>query len=263
MMKPSSTAASDRRLHLLDRATDARTRLLSLLSCVPFASDAGASGWLAGLLSVVARGAIGGPTPLFIVSANEPGAGTSVLCNLAAIIATGQTATRVPQALPGNEQIRQVESLALARCPMVVIDNPRRPLGNAELDSALVSLKWATRPPGKRELVEYDLLTVWWAAGSMVRLRYQCDIHRRCIWIALSQRPRRAESWVPVQDLCTYASANRAELYADALSILDSHRASESRPVGDWGAYSEWCQSIRGAVVGVGLPDPLVLTRGG
>ncbi len=261
-MTQSADTPDSRRTHMLDRAVEARTRLLELVANFPFAVPAGAAAWLAGLLTVVGRSRIDGPTPLFIVSGRGPGLGKSTLCNLTAIIATGQRAPFIDWPSRARDQEARVVSVTVAACPMVVIDNPVHEIGGSALLAALTSTELMVRKPGTSTATSQRMSAVWWASARKGFRNPPNEILRRALWIELAGDGPRSGGWTAVEDVCNYAAKNRGQLFADAIAILDAQRAFRNTAGDVWGSYEGWCRTVRGAVLGVGMQDPLVLTRG-
>jgi hypothetical protein len=83
-------------------ARAAANELFAVVRDFPFQDKSHRAGWLAGLLTVLARPAIDGCVPLFLVDANAPRTGKSLLCDLISVIAVGRQAGRTTY--PPNEE---------------------------------------------------------------------------------------------------------------------------------------------------------------
>ena len=75
-------------------AVRAADRLLDLVSDFPFADAEHRAAWLAGLLTPLARFAIPGPCPLFLLDANQARTGKTKLVDVISIVATGRKVAR-------------------------------------------------------------------------------------------------------------------------------------------------------------------------
>jgi len=78
----------------LDDARKAAGELSDLVCDFPFKDERHKAAWLAALLTVIARFAIGGPVPMFLIDANNRGSGKSKLADLISAIATGRDMAR-------------------------------------------------------------------------------------------------------------------------------------------------------------------------
>src|SRR5262249_10815491 len=75
-------------------AERAKDELYTIVGDFPFTGNEHKAAWLAALLTSLARFAIDGPCPLFMIDANCPGTGKSKLADIIAILATGREMAR-------------------------------------------------------------------------------------------------------------------------------------------------------------------------
>jgi hypothetical protein len=242
----------------LEDAKDAAARLLELVKDFPFASDAHRAGWLAGVLTPVARFAFSGPAPLFLFDANVRGAGKSLLADVTAEIVCGRPMPRTSQAADEAEESKRITSLAMQGQRLILIDNISRPFGSGPLDAALTSVTWRERKLGDNDMPELPLLAVWYGTGNNVT--FKGDTGRRCLHIRLDsnlERPERRAGFTH-PNLLEWVHEHRAARLVDALTILRAFIVA-GRPVGEctrWGSYEGWSDLVRGALVWCGLADP-------
>lgn len=237
-------------------------RLLHLVVDFPFADEIHRSAWLAGVLTLFARHAYDGPTPLFLIDGNVRGAGKSLLCDVAAYIATGRAAPRTTQVADEAEDRKRITAIARAGDFLMLIDNISRPFGNGSFDAALTSRTWKDRTLGSSKICSYPLHTVWWATGNNVQFRAGADTARRTLHIRLSSPDQNPEARTDfkIPDLVGFVLKNRAQLAADALTILRAYQVSKESAdlrLPPWGSFERWSEVVRGAIVWAGLPDPL------
>lgn len=250
---PSLPAAPGR-----DEAIGAASRLLELVEDFPFASDAHRAGWLAGVLTPLARFGFRGPAPLFLFDANVRGAGKSLLADVTAEIVCGRPMPRTSQATDEAEESKRITSVAMQGQRLILIDNISRPFGSGPLDAALTSVTWRERKLGDNDMPELALLTVWYGTGNNVT--FKGDTGRRCLHIRLDsnlERPERRAGFT-YPNLLEWVHEHRAARLVDALTILRAFIAA-GRPVGDltrWGSYEGWSDLVRAAIVWCGLADP-------
>ena len=244
-----------------DERRAAMSVLRDVFSDFPFLDDAHRSSALAYVLTLVARHAIAGPVPLFLFDANTRGSGKSLLADVGGLIATGSVLHRTTWTDDENECRKKLTSIAIEARPVVLLDNITGKLGNGTLDAALTSVAWSDRILGENRSVNLPWSTVLVATGNNIRLA--ADTSRRVILSRLESAVERPEDRSDFQhaDLLGYVRENRKSLYVAALTILRGHYLAEAPvPLTPFGSFECWSKVVRGAIVGLGLPDPL-LTR--
>lgn len=245
-----------------EQVLQARDRLLDLVCDFPFAQPIHRAAWLAGLLTLFARHAYEGPTPLFLVDGNVRGAGKGLLCHVAALVATGRRMPVTTQVQDEAEERKRITAVARAGDPLMLIDNISRPFGNGAIDSALTSTVWKERLLGQSEVQEYPLATVWWGTGNNVQFKAGADTARRTLHMRLlspEQNPEaRTEFTHP--NLVGYILQRRPQLVADALTMLRGYQVQKvtaALVLRPWGSFEDWSEVVRTTVVWAGLPDPI------
>jgi len=239
-------------------ALAARDRLLDVVSDFPFQNDSHRSTWLAALLTVFARPAFQGPAPLFLFDANVRGSGKTLLAEIIGLIATGRELPRMTNPRDDEEARKQLTSVVLSGCSLILIDNVAGTLGSAPLDAALTGTAWQDRRLGKNDLVCMPLTQTWLASGNNVVLgadtaRRVCHCRLRC----LSESPEeRAGFRYP--DLRAHVRAQRTQLLSAALTILRAFHCAgrPARQLKPWGSFEGWSSLVRQAIVWIGLRDP-------
>ena len=224
----------------------------------PFAKPEHRAGWLAFLLTALARFAFDGPAPLFLIDANIRGSGKSFLGDLVSLIVLGADMARMSNPRDDEEARKRITSLAIAGDSLVLIDNISHGLGCAALDAALTATVWKDRVLGKSDTIELPLNATWCATGNNVVLLG--DTSRRVVHIRLDsplENPEQREGFRH-PDLRAFVKKNRPQLLTDALTILSAYcqadRPQQRLPA--WGSFEGWSNLIRQSIVWVGLPDP-------
>jgi hypothetical protein len=233
--------------------------LLDVIAEFSIVDAAGRSAWLAGLLSVIVRAAISGPTPLAIVDASVRGAGKTLLVDVASTIATGRAAARTTYVGDDAEMRKRITALALAGDPLVLLDNVVGEFGCASLDAALTGSTWRDRLLGVSQMTpELSLRLVWWATGN--GLVVGADLARRALLVRLEpmvERPEERSGW-RYPRLLDHVRARRPELLSAALTIVRAYVVA-GRPeqrLTPMGSYEAWSDLVRSAIVWNGLRDP-------
>ncbi|HEY4159593.1 MAG TPA: bifunctional DNA primase/polymerase, partial [Polyangiaceae bacterium] len=248
---------------------DARAGLAMLADLVcdfPFADAAHRSAWLALVLTIVARPAIDGPTPMLLLDANQRGAGKTMLADVAALITTGASAPRRTAPETAEEWRKVIFAMLLAGDPICLIDNVTRMLVSAALDAMLTGTTYQDRVLGVSEQRTVAVRTVMIASANNCRI--STDLVRRSLHCRLesdSETPadRRNADDSPYEyrypDLLTHVREHRAELLAAALTVLRAYAVAGQTPVQAraMGSYPAWCRVVRDALVWAGGADPV------
>jgi hypothetical protein len=237
----------------------AAMEILDLVAEFPFASNAGRAGFLAALVTVLARHAFEGPSPLFLFDANVRGAGKTLLSSVIGLITTGHPVPVTTYTKNQEELRKSITSTVMAGHQLVLLDNLEGTLGCATLDRALTSTQWRDRVLGGNQIVQLPMLTTFLATGNNVVLK--ADSPRRVIPIRLESPEERPEtrSGFKRKNLLRSVRENRPHLVKAALIVLRAYWCA-GRPdlgLGNFGGFEGWSQNPRSAVVYAGLPDPL------
>ena len=144
------------------------------------------------LLTPLARFAIPGPCPLFLIDANAPGTGKSKLTDIVAILSTGRAMPRTTYPDNDEEMRKRISSIAIAGDRLMLLDNIASSFGGSSLDAALTGTTWRDRILGRSEMTaELPLFTIWFATGNNVALKG--DAIRRVVSCRLETREERPE----------------------------------------------------------------------
>ena len=228
--------------------------LLDLVSDFPFAGEGDRAAWLAGLLTPLARYAIRGFCPLFLIDGNVRGVGKSMLTDLIGLVSTGRKMPRTAYTGGSNdeEMRKRMMAIGLAGDRLMLLDNINGMLGDAILDSALTAELWKDRKLGTSEMTaEMPMLAVWYANGN--NLGYRADVIRRIVYCRLDspvERPEERSDFRIKGDFLEHVSARRPELVVAALTILKAH-AVAGRPSGNlvkFGSFEAWSGVVRSAI---------------
>jgi len=183
-----------------------------------------------------------------------------MLADIASLIAYGTAAARRAYSQNDEEMRKSITSIAIEARPAVLLDNIAHTLGGSSLDAALTAELWNDRLLGaNRTTGDLQLRTVWLATGN--NLAYGSDIARRVLPIRLEPQQENPEDRNDFRhaDLLGWTRANRAKLAVAAITVLRAYFAAgcPQQPGGTWGFFEGWSSLVRGAVVWLGLADPL------
>lgn len=246
-------------------AAEALARLKELVVDFPFLSPAHRSNWLAALLTLVARHAIDGPVPLFLVDGNQPGIGKSLLVNLASTIAYGQVCNNGPLSDENEEVAKLLLSIACQGYGAYCFDNLKNgaDFGCAALDAVLTGRSVSGRILGQSKVADAELDTVFFATGNRVGISKESDSFRRVAIISLQSKSEDPKSRTNFRFGCdsallNHALSHRASLLRDCLTILQAGRNATDLPtIKGWGSYSAFSEVVRRPLVWLGEPDPI------
>lgn len=241
---------------------DARAAVDLLLGAVcdfPFEDSTYKSAWLASVLTPFARPAYSGPTPLFLIEANQPGSGKGLLCNVISQITMGRQFTCTPYSQDDDEMRKKITAAAISADRMILLDNVSGSIGGPSLDAALTSDTWSDRLLGKSERIkDVPLKAIWYATANNVALKG--DIARRVCKIRLQSQTDRPEArrGFRHENLTEWVNLNRGELVKACLTILRAYwlAGKPKADVDPWGSFYGWSDAVRQPLIWLGLDDP-------
>jgi hypothetical protein len=224
----------------------------------PLPSEAHRAALLAAVLTGLARAAIRGPTPLFLLDANVPGAGKSLVADVISEIIAGRPLARMAPTEDDAEMRKRITALAIAGVPHVLLDNVAGALGGPSIDAALTSTTWRDRVLGESRDVELPLTAVWYATGNNVQLAG--DLARRVCHARLESPFEHPEERRDFRhpDLLGWVRENRAALVVAGLTVLRAYfvAGAPEKRLPMWGSFEAWTRVVRQALVWAGQADP-------
>jgi hypothetical protein len=243
-----------------DDAVKALASLQDVFTDFPLATDASGAAVMAALLTPLARHAFDGCAPLFLIDANTPGAGKTLIAQAIATITTGSymPVTRYPH--DPVELEKRITALVIAGDPMVLLDNISGSFGNDALDAAITATEWGGRVLGQSKNIKLPLTLTWYATGNNVTV--EADTTRRIIHIrldSLDEKPEERTGFAHPQ-LLPWVSENRVRLLMDSLTVLSAF-CQAGRPdqnLTPYGSFEGWSNLIRNALVWAGMSDPYI-----
>jgi hypothetical protein len=230
-----------------------------LLSDFPLQDPCHVSGALALLLTTVARPALEGSSPLFLVGSSTPGAGKGLLADALACVVFGRPAPKKPQAPTNEEEEKRINACIISGKTLYTIDNVSRRLGGDALDAAVTSTEWEGRVLGKSLMFLESMRMLFVATGNNVQ--FAGDMARRVVPITIVPEEERPELRTNFRhrDLLAFIQENRADLHMAALAILKGYCDAGKPDMGipPYGGFEAWSRFVRSALVWAGAADPL------
>lgn len=240
------------------QAAEALALLIDVFRDFPHVSPAARAVPVAALLTLLARPAIAGSIPAFVLEASTRGSGKTLQAHIVSLIALGRFAS--PATFPDeDEELEKIlAGYALTGARLILLDNVTRPFGGAPLDKALTSRgEIDMRVLGSSNVRTLPWQAVLFATGNNVVLPE--DTRRRVLVSRLESALENPEDREDVRDLPAYASAARRELVHAGLTVVRSFASHGRPPTGGarWGSFEEWSALIPQAIVFAGGADVL------
>jgi hypothetical protein len=232
--------------------------LLDVVSDFPFAGPAHQAAWLSSVLTPLARFAVDGPAPLFLVQGNVAGCGKGLLCDATSLVVQGRKFSVMGYTSDREELRKAITALALEGDELVLMDNITGAFGGDVLERALTCDRWEDRILGGNRKYDGPLLVCWYGTANNP---YPIgDMPRRLLPIGLLSPLEFPEdrSDFKYPDLRAHVLAHRGALLAAALTILRAYIVAGRPPqaICRWGSFDGWTDLIRGCLVWAGQPDP-------
>lgn len=232
--------------------------LRGLLSEFPFIELLDEAVALALLLTSACRPAVA-RAPVFAVTSPVRGSGKSLLIDLAAMLSTGRPAAVLAAGGGGEELDKRIGASLLAGDELISLDSMNGVVRSDLLCQATTQERVRLRVMGSHEQRELACTAIWCATGN--NLAIAGDLTRRAVLVRLDPRCERPELKRFRADPVAMLRRERAKYLGAALTIMRAYclagrpEVSELPPLGSFGA---WSGLVRGALVWLGLPDPVL-----
>ena len=215
---------------------------------------------ISGLLTALLRGSL--PTsPVYLVRASTPGTGKSYLVDVISMVTTGQFCPVITTSKNAEETEKRIGSILLSGIPIVSLDNCIHDLDGELLCQLTERPVIRIRILGRSEMPPCECHTAVFATGN--NITFKGDMVRRglvCNLEALDERPELREFQDDALDI---AAANRGTYVAAALTIVRAYLAAGSPKVcPPFGSYTAWSEMVRGPLIWLGEPDPVISMQG-
>ncbi len=139
---------------------------------------------------------------------------------------------------------------------MVSVDNVDRAIEGSELCSTLTQSSRRVRPLGSSAMVSVPTRATITATANNALIRG--DLVRRSLVARIDTRAERPDARRFDQDLLADTDAQRRELVAAAQTIVRAYcLAGETVDLSGFGSFEDWSDTVRAALVWLGLPDPV------
>jgi hypothetical protein len=242
-----------------DDAVAALEALKEPFADFPFVAKSDRSCAVALTTTIIARNAIDGCCPIFLVRSPVPGTGKGLFTDVAARTATGKDAAKLPEVQGDEEERKRLFALALEGPPIAVIDNVEHLLGSAALAAFATAREFKDRVLGHSTVRSAPITTVLVATGNNLAVRG--DLGRRVVPIDMDAKHPRPEERTGFAhpNLLAWCSERRPALVVAALTLLRAYIVAgrPSVPLAAFGSFEEWSGLVRSALVWTGAADPV------
>lgn len=239
----------------MDEANTALAVLRDLVSSFPFVASSDHAAALSMIATALVRPCLSS-APMFGVTAPTPGTGKSKLVDIAAVLATGQSASVLSAPREDAEMQKQIGAALMAGDPFITLDNIEHPLRSEFLCQTLTQGHVTVRVLGESRTLKLPTGSTFCATGNS--LRFAGDLTRRVVLINLDAGMERPEDRVFKTDVVSVAKTRRVEFVTAALTILRAfivHRGQKIVPA--LGSFESWSNLVRSALMWMGEADPL------
>lgn len=221
----------------------------------PFIDQASKTNMIGLLLTPFLRPAFSGHIPMALITAPRLGTGKTLLGDVVAIIATGNTARKLIYSQSEPENRKLITSVFYDRQEIVVLDNVTTILSSSVYSSLLTAKEWTDRLLSSNQLVKGPNNLIWIANGN--HLQVGGDLVRRVYWIRLDAkvyRPWKREDYHH-KDFMDYVSAQRSEIVRAILILIRSWYANGCPPYlgRELGGFCEWSEIVGGVLQNAGM----------
>ncbi len=229
----------------------AKALLLEVICNFPFDSKASGANAVAAMLTPIVRPMIDGLVPLAVFDKPQPGSGASLLADVIAFIATGQTAGMLGGQRKEEEWRKAITTILLYGRSVICIDNIDGDLNSTSLSTVLTARVWRDRILGRNEEVLLPNMSTWIANGNNIRLAG--DLPRRAyrarLDAQLAQPWLRRPSEFKHPDLIKWVRQKRGDIIAAMLTVARSWVVA-GKPVPQdlvtIGSYESFCEVLGG-----------------
>lgn len=206
---------------------------------------------IAAILTLLAKTAIDGPSPLFVLDASTRGSGKTLQADVISLVALGRDAGRLTHPETDEEFEKILAAYAISGSRLILIDNITRQLGGGPLDKVLTTrTDVELRQLGASLMRRLPWTATLLASGNNVQLGD--DTVRRTLMARLESDLENPETRTGFahDPLHAWVRAERPRLLRAALVVLRAY-AAKRWPETDlprWGSFEAWTRVVAGAI---------------
>lgn len=230
-----------------------------IVSEFPFASPEHRAVALSAILTVVVRSSLK-TAPAFAVSAPVMGSGKTLFATALGYLANGRASATMTVPKDDDELRKRALAIFMLGAAVVNIDNVAATFRSDVLCTILTSDTFSDRVLGSTRILTVPTAATFVLTGN--NISFAGDITTRVLPIMLDPGVEHPEERSFRRDLHTFVPRERPRLVVAALTVLRAYvvagrpRDPSLRP---FGRFEAWDQLIRGALVWLGEPDPVLV----
>lgn len=233
--------------------------LASLFADFTFQGDRGVmlAAIVAAILTPLARAAIRGAVPAFMLEANAPSAGKTLCATVCGAIVTGRPPAVRSYTVDDDEMRKTIGAIASAAPAVALFDNVRDHVEGGALEGAITAADTiAPRVLGVSATPELPWRTVLYLTANGVT--YSADNIERFVHVLLAAPADEGERTFAIPELLSHAIERRAELLSHALVILRAYVAAGRPSAGSvHQRFPEWSRIVAAPIAWCSGHDPV------
>lgn len=226
----------------------------------PFVSGCDKSVVVAIILTMLARPAIPGPTPPFVIRTPTPRTGKDLLTDVMTIIGTGRPAPGRSLPVGDEEELKKLLlAMGLSSARVISFGNCEGGIGSPVLSHVVTHETLSQRSLGRNAEITVPMRPVWLFNGNNVY--FKGDFGPRVVLCNMDAKiadPQSRVGW-RYDPLLPWVKENRPRLVSAGLTILRAYFAAGKVHHGGpkKGSFEGWDDVVRGALLWLGAVDPL------
>ncbi len=241
-------------------AVEALALLNDIVCDFPFKTPSHKSGWIAALLTPFLRYFYDGPSPLFLIDANTPSTGKTLLCDVTSLIITGKSMVATSLQNDDAEIRKNITRLLMDQRSIVWFENVESGgfFGGPVIDGLITSTQWDDRILGSNQTFKIAHKTTFYANGNNVGFRG--DTSRRVVHVRLQsnlENPQEREGF-KYDELEIYVKETRLKILSAIFTLIRVWASAKSKNTHTkkWGSFYGWSNTVRALLCYYDLPDP-------
>lgn len=229
-----------------------------LIKDFPFVSEVDKSVAIAALFTAVLRPSIR-IAPITAFTAPTMSSGKSLLCDIAAAIATGKNVSKLTYTGNPDEDKKLLLTVLEGGDPVICYDNIVHPFGFDALDTVITEATYKGRRLGKTEDINIsNIKASVFANGN--NLRIKGDTTTRAILCRIDAKQEHPEERKFNVDLRKYVSENRNHIVEAILTTVRAYLNSGEKAdlKSRYSRFEEWDSVVRSPISWLGYGDPYI-----
>lgn len=241
-----------------EQANAAFERLWALLDEFCFLDPSHRSVWMAILITLIVRPALGDASvPMIGIDGTGPGVGKSLLVELALMILTGRKPPVLSYPTNEDEIGKLITTILIGGNPFMYFDDVQESVGGGTIQRYVTSPAWTARLLSSNKQITLPTRALLIVTGNNIQWK-RVDMLRRVLPIRLVQTNAMPAERVFQRDVRQAVREGRDQFLIDVLTIVRGF-AVAGRPQANltpFGSFEEWTREVRQIFAWLVKPDP-------